>query len=63
MSEFTSSTGTFRYTLGQVIYVRISAYNTNGWGSTSTVNTSGATAKTIPATMTAPTRGTETSET
>lgn len=43
-----------------LISVKVQAYNSRGWGARSTVNTSGATAKTIPAQMTAPTRGTDT---
>lgn len=61
MSILTSSP--YSYTIGNLIVVRVSAHNANGWGPTSTLNTVGATACTVPTTMTAPTRGTSTTET
>jgi hypothetical protein len=45
---------------GDLISVKVQAFNSRGWGALSAVNTVGATAKTIPAQMAAPTRGTDT---
>lgn len=53
----------FSYTLGTTIVARVSAHNANGWSGTSTPNTSGATAKTVPAEMSAPLNGNGTSNT
>jgi len=50
-------------TLDTLVAVRVSAMNSNGYGPTSTVNTSGAKIRTVPTTMTAPTSGSATSET
>lgn len=36
-----------------LIQARVSAYNSNGWGSTSQINTSGATIESTPGTMSA----------
>jgi len=52
----------FGYILDQVIKVRVTAQNQNGWGLPSTANTVGATAKTKPIAMIAPTRGEDTTE-
>jgi hypothetical protein len=62
MSVLTRSSGFYEYTLGELIVVRVSANNSNGWGLTSTINTAGATARTIPASMSTPTRGDDTTE-
>lgn len=52
----------YSYTLNQVIAVRVSAFNMNGWGLASSANTAGAVAKTKPAAMLAVLRGAETTE-
>ena len=38
----------YSYTLGDLIVVRVSAYNLKGWGPSSDENTSGATATRAP---------------
>lgn len=43
-----------------LISVKVQAFNSRGWGARSAVNTSGATAKTVPSQMSAPTRGADT---
>lgn len=52
MSVLTSSP--YSYTFDSLVLVRISAYNSFGWGSTSTVNSSGAKIRRIPDTMSTP---------
>lgn len=61
MNDLTSAP--WSYTVDTLIVVRISAYNTYGWGLTSTPNTSGATARTVPSQMSAPTKGSDSSDT
>jgi hypothetical protein len=60
MATFTASP--FSLVLGDLIVVRASAYNANGWGPTSAVNTGGAYVRTIPTTMNAPTRDASSSD-
>ncbi len=57
----TLTSSPYSYTLGTLITVRVSATNGKGAGPTSAGNTSGATAKTVPARAAAPTRGVDTS--
>lgn len=52
----------FGYTLNQVIAVRVSAKNDNGWGLPSVANTVGAVARTLPSAMIPATRGDDTTE-
>ena len=52
----------YTLSLQDLIVVRVSAHNANGWSATSNANSFGATVKTVPAIMTAPVRGSETSE-
>lgn len=47
---------------GQVVKVRISAYNVNGWSVPTESSNSGATVRTEPITMTTPYRGVDTTE-
>jgi len=49
-------------TLGDLIVVKISAHNANGWGAESTPNAFGTTIRTVPVAMNSPLRGDETSE-
>jgi hypothetical protein len=48
---------------GDLVQVRVSAYNSDGFGPVSTTNTAGATIKTIPSAVSTPTRGSDTSTT
>jgi hypothetical protein len=46
---FTTLTASpFSLTYGKVVYAKVRAYNAIGWSSYSTINTSGATIKTVP---------------
>jgi hypothetical protein len=47
----------YSYTLGALVVVRVAAENEKGWGLVSGENTAGATATTLPAQASAPTRG------
>jgi hypothetical protein len=53
--------GPYSYTLGDLVAVRVRAYNLKGEGQVSEENTSGATAKTVPTAPAAVTRGSSTS--
>ena len=44
----------FLLAYGDLVLVRVSSFNINGWSSTSAVNTIGATIRTEPTTMTSP---------
>jgi hypothetical protein len=50
------------YVANDLVVVRISAKNANGWGSTSTINAVGALASWIPTSMLPPVRATGTGE-
>lgn len=56
-------TSTYSLALDDLIEVKVRAYNVRGWGSYSDPNTSGETARTVPTTMSAPTRGSDTKTT
>ena len=63
MDVMTNTIYNYQYSLGDLIVVRVSAHNANGWGLASTPNTVGVTAKTVPAAMTSINRGLDTTET
>jgi hypothetical protein len=44
----------YNLVLGDLVVVKVAAYNANGWGSESSPNTFGATVRTIPAAMNNP---------
>jgi hypothetical protein len=59
----TLTSGDYAYYYGDLIYVRMSAYNDKGWSQVSPVNSEGATAVVYPQAVGTPTRSSETSPT
>lgn len=61
MSTFTNP-ATFNLPFEKIVFVRVSAYNENGWGPKSIPNSQGAYVRTPPTYMNAPKRGAETND-